>query len=480
MKICGPVFLLPMFGILLAAGVLQAQIGDGPFASFPSQNRVDGRFLSFGCVASDTMEQATRIEIAAPAANSAFDLNVFDGDTAAVDAASKRHWDLGSRQLKYSLYADPLREGNTVPENLIGEWFGNSENATAGPLWSASSATMPDNGWWAVTVANGSQAQAPSGDFFYHFVIESDGACAPNESLESNLKIAVSDPVTFQLSRFSVAGETSQSIDDEALVKPGSSLKADFKAPRAPRAPVAVDYDGSFEMFFSLGVGQTEVRLFEGDFDFGTDGVVGNPSGVVLDECIETDDPDTDSAYTDFPFATPGALAEGAAGAGSPADDNSSDDLRRGELGDPNRVGCVRYEVRDPENNVYFNDNPSGTAEWEQFLIAGSASPFASGADYVYGGAILPAGIWTIKIIGLDVSNPALWNAASICSTRPARATLPDEDPNDVPRAAACPEVSTFRLGISEEAGNPGAFDRSEPGIAGAPLGLGTKLPKLR
>ena len=463
----GAAFLVAACAILIGSAALEAQIGTGPFAAFPTQNTADGRFLSFGCMGAETMDQPARIALAVPALNTSFDLNVFDGDTATVDAASKRHWDAGNRQLRFSLYADPLREGSTAPENLIGEWFGNAENATSGTSWSSSAATMPDNDWWAVTVTNTGVAQAPSGNYFYNLVIETDGTCESNESLESNLKLAVSLPVTFELSRFSVTGEICQSIDDEALVHPGSSVPA-------PAVPVVVDYDGSLEMYFSVDAGQTEVRLFEGDFDFGTDGRVAFPSEVGLDECVETDDPDTDSAYADFPFSTAGALSEGAAGPGLPADDNVLDDLRRGEPGDPNGVGCVRYEVRDPENNVYFNDNPSGTAEWEQFLIASAASPFAAAADSVYDGATLPAGTWTIRIVGLDVGNPTLWNAASVCSTRPAREALPEEDPNDVPRAAACPALSTLLLGelVWADTGNLGSFDRGETGISGVLIEL--------
>jgi hypothetical protein len=129
-------------------------------------------------------------------------------------------------------------------------------------------------------------------------------------------------------------------------------------------------------------------------------------------------------------------------------------------------VGCVRYEVRDPESNTYFNDNPSGNSEWEQFLIASSTSTFARVADHVYGGATLPAGIWTVKIVGLDVSNP--------CSTRPAREALPEEDSNDIPRAAACPEVSTYLVGDFVWADNnkSGTRNSAEMGIAGVLMEL--------
>jgi hypothetical protein len=411
------------------------------------------------------MEQGTQVALAAPAATTTFDLNVFDGDTARVDAYSKRHWDGGDRQLKFSLYADPLRLGSTAPENLLGEWLGNADNATSGSFWTASSAAMPDNDWWAVTVTNSAIAQAPSGNYFYNFVIEIDGDCAANEQLESNLKIAVSDPVTFQIARFSVVGETCQSMDDDPLAGPAVPAAAPLTS---GSAPVAVTYDGTFELFLSLPAGETELRLFDGDFDFGTDTLAGNPSEVVLDACVDEDDPDTDSTYAGFPFDTSGANPEGAQGPGSPPDDNPLDDLRRGELGDPNAVGCVRYEVGDPESNTYFNDNPSGNSEWEQFLIASSASTAAGAADHVYSGATLPPGIWTVKIIGLDVSNPSFWEAET-CSTRPAREALPEEDPNDVPRAAACPELSTFLLGDFVWAGTP---DAQGKGIAGVLMEL--------
>ncbi|HEV7670498.1 MAG TPA: SdrD B-like domain-containing protein [Thermoanaerobaculia bacterium] len=462
--------LVSVIGFLLFLGTARAQQGTGPFASFPSQSVVDARFLTFGCSGSETMDQGTQIALAAPAATTTFDLNVFDGDTARVDAYSKRHWDGGNRQLKFSLYGDPLRLGSTAPENLIGEWLGNETNATSGSLWTASSAAMPDNDWWAVTVTTSAIAQAPSGNYFYNFVIETDGDCEENEQLESNLKIAASDPITFQIHRFSLVGEICQSMDDDPLAGPGLAAAAPLTG---SSAPVAVTYDGTFELFLSLPADETELPLFDGDFDFGTDTLAGNPSEFELDACVDEDDPDTDSTYAGFPFATPGANPEGAQGPGSPPDDNPLDDLRRGELGDPNAVGCVRYEVTDPESHTYFNDNPSGNSEWEQFLIASSASTFAEAADHVYDGATLPSGIWTVKIIGLDVSNPSFWDAET-CSTRPAREPMPEEDPNDVPRAAACPEVSTYLVGnfVWTDTNKSGTRSSGEAGIAGVLMEL--------
>ena len=147
-----PVALSLLMGTLLGLGALEAQLGPGPFAAFPSQDTTDGRFLGFGCAGLATFEQNVQIALSAPASTTTFDLNIFDGDTGALDGTGRRHWDLGLRQLKFALYADPMRTGSTAPANLIGEWFGNAVNPTSGPLWTTSAASMPDNDWWSVTV----------------------------------------------------------------------------------------------------------------------------------------------------------------------------------------------------------------------------------------------------------------------------------------------------------------------------------------
>ena len=62
-----------------------------------------------------------------------------------VPVAARKHWDLGTRQLMYRLYADPLRTANTDAGNLVGEWTGNAANPLSGPGWTVTAATMPDN-----------------------------------------------------------------------------------------------------------------------------------------------------------------------------------------------------------------------------------------------------------------------------------------------------------------------------------------------
>ncbi len=448
-------------------GRASAQIGPGPFAAFPSQSATDGRFLGFGCAGIATFEQNVTIAMAAPAANATFDVNIFDGETGMPDGAARPHWDVGNRQLIYSLYADPLRNGSTSPADLIGTWTGNGANPTSGPLWTSSSSTMPDNDWWAVTVTNGAVAQAPSGNYFYNLVIGLDGSCAPGEVLESNIKVAASNPMTFRTPQFGLVGAFRQLFNDGPILYPGT-----FPPPGGfLTAPTT--YDGTFEFFFTLPGGETELRMFDGDFDFGTASTVGSPSGVALDPCEDEDDFDTAADYSGFPFSTTGANPEGVQGPGIPPDDNNLDAFRRGEPGDPNRIGCVRYEVTDPDGNIYFNDNPSGSFEWEQFLIASINSPFVGDADWVYGGATLPSGMWKVTIIGLDLANLNFW-FADTCATRPARDPIPGEDPDNVPRVAACSDESIYLIGdfVWSDTGNPGVLDPGEAGIPGVLMEL--------
>ncbi len=432
-----------VLGVLMACGMANSQPGTGPFAAFPTQSVKDGRFLGFACAGLATMEQSVRVDLTAPPATTTFNIDVFDGDTGGADGSGNMHWDLGTRQLKLSLYADPLRTGNPVPVNLIGTWYGNAANATSGPLWSSSAATMPDNDWWALTVTTSAIAQAPSGNYFYALVIETDGACSPGEQSESSLKLATSNAVTFSIPNFGLVASLRQVFNDIPILYPGSTATAPATGSFLS-APTT--YDGTFELFLPVAAGETELRLFDGDFDFGTDSLLGYPSGVSLDACADTDDPGTSASYDGFPFDTTGARAEGVQGAGVPPDDNNFDAFRRGELGDPNGIGCVRYELSDPEANTYFNDNPSGDLEWEQFMVASTSSPLIGDADWVYTGETVPAGIWKVKIVGLDLSNLNCWHTTA-CATTASRETLPDEDPDDVPRVAACPDDSVSLVG---------------------------------
>ncbi len=464
------VALFSILGTLLGFVSARGQLGPKPLASFPSESATDGRFLGLACAGLATLERNVQVALAVPASTSTFSLNLFDGETGGLDGMDTAHWDLGTRQLKFALHADPSRKGSILPADLIGVWYGNKRNPIAGPLWTSTAANMPDNAWWGVTITNAAIAQTPSGNYFYNLVIDTDGACEVGEILESNFKIAASYPVSFNTSHFGLVGALRQLAADLPILYPGS-------LPTAPLTGSFVSapttYDGSFDLYFNLSASETELRLIDGDFDFGTDAARGVPSGLFLDECADEDDPDTPADYGNFPFVVVAANPEGVQGPGIPSDDNKFDAFRRGEPGDPNRIGCVRYEVQDPVGNVYYNDNPSGSFEWEQFLIASVNSPFVGDADYVYGDALLPAGSWKVSIVGLDLANLNFWYAKT-CATRPAHEPLPSEDPIDVPRVPACGDESIYLLGnlVWADTANPGVLDPGEVGMPGVVMEL--------
>jgi SdrD B-like domain len=444
---------------LLAAGSAAAQIGPGPFASFPSEDETDGRFLAFGCPGSATFELGLAIGLATPAGETSFTLSFFDGETGKTDGSGKAHWDFGTRQLTYRLYADPLREGSTAPADLIGSWTGNDPNPISGPLWTATGASMLDNDWWGVTVATSSGAQAPSGNYFYNLVIESDGACGVGEVLASNIKVASTSPMAFLVPAFGLEAGLRQIANDGPIIYPGT-----FPPPGGDFVHAATTYDGTFVFTFLLPGDVPELKLYNGDFDHGTTGLVGAPSGTVLSPCADTDDPDTPAGYAGFPFDTTGAIPEGGLLPSTPPDDTTFDIFRRGELGDAGRVGCVRYELIDPNGVVYRDDNPSGNEEWEQFRIATPSAPNPGDSDYLVSDAALPAGTWTVRVYGLDMSNLNFW-FADTCSTTGSG-------------VAFCPEPDPLLLGdtVWLDTDGDGVQDPGEGGIAGVVMELLTDL----
>ena len=441
---------------VVAAGSATAQIGPGPFAAFPTADPIDARFLGFSCAGLATFEEPVSIGLEVPPGTPSFTVSVFDGDSGKPDGAGKPHWDLGAHQIVVRLYADRLREGSTAAADEIGVWFGNSANPLSGGLWAASAASMPDNDWWGVTVSTSAAAQAPSGNYLYNLTIDLDGACAPGEQVESNLKVAASNPMTFLVPRFGLVGGMRQLFNDGPIVYPGGFPPADFLT-----APTT--YDGTFTFRFMVPQGSPDLKIFDGDFDFGTGNLVTVPSALMLAPCGDTDDPDTVASYAGVPFDTSGANPEGATVGGVPRDDSPFDLFRCGELDDPDRMGCVRYEVEDPLGNVYANDNPSGDREWEQFRIATDQADDPFNSDYLVAGDTLPPGIWTVNIIGLDLANLNLW-FADTCATRIQ---------NGVP-VAACPTGTVYLVGdtVWFDADGDGIQDPGEPGIAGVVVHL--------
>lgn len=442
--------------LLLLSPVAFAQIGPGPFAAFPTADSTDARFLSFSCPGLNTFEAGVSIGVEIPIGQADFTVSIFDGDTGGTDGGGLRHWDLGNRQLVYSIYADAGRTSNTDGANLVGSWTGNDPNPLSGPNWTITAAQMLDNDWWGVTVDTAANAQSPSGNYNYHLRIDADGACSPGEQLVSNMKIAASNPLSFLVPRFGLEAGLRQINNDASIIYPDG-----FPPPDGYLVDDATTYDGTFQFSFNLPPSSTDLRIFGGDFDHGTTNLVSAPYGIILNPCFDDDDPDTPADYSGFPFDVGAANPEGAIAVPSPADDTFLDLFRRGEPGNEFRLGCVRYQVTDPNGVVYRNDNPSGGQEWEQFRIAGALADDPGLSDYQITDDYLPAGIWKLRIVGLDLANlNFLFFENGFCS--------------NVDGEPACPTGATYLVGdtLFLDGNGDGSLDGGESGIAGVTVEL--------
>lgn len=453
-----------LLAAIAAAPTASAQIGPGPFAAFPSDVENDGRFLGFGCPGIATFEAGVSIGIEVPLAQADFTVSIFDGDTGGVDGASQAHWDAGSRQVVIRLYADPLRATSSDPGSLIGTWYGNAVNPTSGPGWTATAARMPDNDWWGLTVATGAAARSPSGNFNYHLRIDADGACTTGEQLESNLKVAASSPLSFLIPRFALVGGLRQAADGAIIYPQG------FPPAGNDFINAETTYDGTFRFGLTLPEGTTELEIFDGDFDHGTAAnLVAIPSGILLRPCLDDDDADTPPDYAGFPFDTSAARPEGSHPFPSPQDDNRLDAFRRGEPGDPQNLGCVRYQLTDPLGNVYRNDNPSSDREWERFRIASALADSPGLSDHLIADDHLPAGRWQLEIVGFDLANLSfLFLESGVCS--------------NVDGEPVCSTGAVYLVGdtVWLDLDGDGVLDPGEPGIAGVTVELYDAEGRLR
>ncbi len=396
-------------------------------ACFPTCIDNDGRFLTLvGTGLQSLAGEGVSVEIGVPAGTTNFDLDLFDPG----NAGPTPHWDFGNTPIEFTLYADPLADGNGT---FVVTQFVNTG--------------LPDNVWYTVPVATGPEAESPSGNFFYR------------------LEVRNTDPTQFTLYSFKVRAPS-------LAIKPQPFA---FQAPVAqfndipilyPAFPslTPTTYDGIWNYFLEVPVPTSRFDLWDGDLDHGT------ADCSVLD----TDDPDTPNEVPEFALGT-AAVAEGVAvglgplsvpprpcqTTGAPNDDEPDPFFRR----EPS----IFYEVIDSEGNVYVNSNPSGNQEWERWRLDtdpscdDDPSDGSSNADVCSSEPYLPFGIWKVRLVGDDLSNLNAWNFAF-----PRVGIDPPGDP--------VPRLRPFLLGdtvwFEYPGGVDGVQDGAEPGIAGVVVEL--------
>jgi len=374
---------------------------------------------------------------------STLEIGIFDGDTG-KDATgtlnpSNGHWDFGTSQLIFEVFADPLNQGGGEAElEKLATFYGNAAN-TPPPGGAISSAMMPDNDWWIATMPTQPNAQSPSGNYFYHLHVTLED---PASMTEASFKIRATGLIALHHDdAWGFVGSLRQ-ISDAHIIYPewdgswpsaGSSFWLD----------TPTTYDGTWAFYFDVPHSIDEISIWDGDFDFGTGYLIGYPSGVPIEACADDDDPDTpgDPFLPEWAIGTT-ALFEDAKGSGEPWEDNNGDLSRR--------AGCVNYVVTDPSGQQSWNTNPSGNSEWEQFTV-GSAT-----------GELIPADLWRIDVVGLDLGNLNFlkfpFNVIGVCE---------DNQP-------CYPVLRPFLIGdtVWKDLDGNGVQDAGEPGREGVIVNL--------
>lgn len=432
MKTSLRVFLLLGLVIFLALGPSGwAQVATQDFQCFPTCSESGGRFLSLGGTGLQTTSGfKVTLGLTIAADRSSFQIGIFDGDTGRDEAgnfppppppstATFGHWDEGTDELIYELYADPLGDGSGSG-GLVATWFGNSVNPGVPGVWSADAPEMPDNAWWNVTVQTSSAARVnPTDPFRYAMRIANP---APTAEVSSSFKLRT-DGSMFVRSpgeAWGIQGAVRAAGGPTArIVYP--QWNGNFTGlPSTFFLTTPSTYDGNWEFRFDVNPGQTTIRIFDGDFDHGTNLLTTTPSNMALPAC--SDDDDANFSGTP-PFASVFSLPEGVNSPGDPPDDNRFDFFRR--------MPCVEYEVVDPNGVVYRNPNPSANREWELFVITTDPTADATVADYspivAADGTtfvvpdpnqgppgFLTDGMWRLRLRGLDLANTVFLNGPDI------------------------------------------------------------------
>lgn len=334
----------------------------GGYTCMPSCDETDGRFLSHPGEMMDSFAGARIVLwIAVPEQNPSFELGFFDGDSGKDNTGAvnvwEGNWDDTEVETTYTLYADPSKNGRGT--TVVQQWLGNQD-------------AMPNNAWFDVTVDNVPEAKNLNGHYFYRlectrpalgyginaFKVRSTGYLSTGQSNLVDASFAIVGMVATQ--------------HDIPIVYPEFAGDYENLGPST--------YNGEWSFSLNIPYEEATLEFWDGDFDRGTSG----------ETAADSDDPNTEGKPS---WASADAVAERAGGGGSPADDAQYTVYRR----EP----PVQYQIIDPAGDpVYTNDEPSGTEEWEKFVVSTDPEVAADlSAD-----SILP-GLYTWRVIGLDIHN---------------------------------------------------------------------------
>lgn len=278
----------------------------------PSSDPDDGKFLT---VAGNGLETLAGTKIIAfigiIKGQLNFTLGIFDGDQGGS-------WDITKGtpdELFFTLYPDPLKNGTTTVA-----------------MDRLSSYSMTDDSWFKKEYSVGTDAKAPSGNFFYRLEVQWRDTTISDDL--NSFKLMVNGQISLSMEKFGFVGAPLNNND--SIVGSGDPNPGEINDPNAN------SYDGNWSFYFYLPHDNDKLTITEGDADCGND-----------TDSLETLNVDPDGAGP--------AQAEGAY-PGVPADDNTTNSGCR-------IPGNVEYMISTPNNTVYTNYNPSGNLEWENWTI---------------------------------------------------------------------------------------------------------------
>ncbi|MEW5872755.1 MAG: hypothetical protein AB1894_26080 [Chloroflexota bacterium] len=325
--------------------------------------------------------------IGVPGTKPSFELGIFDGDFGKDDNGSPNwsagHWDGYQGETLYTLYADPLKDGDDKDQD--GVLDGQDPQIMQWP-----SSQMPNNQWFDVTIDNVESARAPSQVFYYR--LEASMPTIGNVGY-NNFKFRSTGYLStgynyigkgdYQWSNSSVGIMGALATwNDFNLLYPNYKSASDLGS-----SP----YSGEWVFYLFVPNDKTTLELWDGDFDRGTSPTIKQ----------DLDDLNTDGK-PEWAKNNSYVVEERAGLKGAPPDDYGNASFRRSP--------AAQYELIDPDGQpVYINEEPSGTEEWERFVM--STDPNANPDLQV--DRIKP-GLYTLTIQGLDLSN-AVWLRTNLC-----------------------------------------------------------------
>jgi hypothetical protein len=362
--------LVPGAGTVLPPAAPAWGAPGGGYSCLPTCDETDGKFFVVAGSGLRTFAAEPIITwIGVPETQSSVEIGVFDGDTGKDNNGNLNiyltNWDQGTTESIYTLYADPLRNGST--STILGIWRGNTDN-------------MPNNSWFDISINNSPQAQAPSGHYFYRLEIEVSDyqpVSANGFKLRTSgyLSAGMADRVD------SVIGLTGMLVwyPDIAIIYP------EFQGNINNPGPSTYTGEWLFNVYVPNDVQHLE--FWDGDFDHGS----WNGSTLDIDDLV------TGTGYIPEWAASPSVLPQGAQGIGAPPDEN--------RLPIYARQPSVIYSVIDPNGEpIHVNNNPSGTEEWQRFVISTDPGAVARNEAHFNIDRIQP-GVYGWHIQGLDMHN---------------------------------------------------------------------------